>query len=210
MAAAHSDIIEDVAAYYSSALERHGPTARGVDWNGEESQALRFRELSRVIDHDSGFRVNDLGCGYGAYQDYLETRFSNYSYAGYDVSPEMIEAARGRLPHEDIRFTVASTPTDIADYGIASGIFNVCVGRDGPDWEAYLFSTLDAMADTSRRGFAFNCLTYYSDPERMREHLYYANPLQLFDHCKKRFSRNVALLHDYGLWEFTILVRKEL
>jgi hypothetical protein len=29
-----------------------------------------------------------------------------------------------------------------------------------------------------------------------------------FDHCKRNFSRQVALLHDYGLWEFTILVRK--
>jgi hypothetical protein len=26
--------------------------------------------------------------------------------------------------------------------------------------------------------------------------------------CKRRFSRNVALLHDYDLYEFTVLVRK--
>ena len=48
----------------------------------------------------------------------------------------------------------------------------------------------------------------YSDPERMRAHLYYADPCRLFDHCKRRYSRHVALLHDYGLYEFTILVRK--
>ncbi|MBC7939785.1 MAG: class I SAM-dependent methyltransferase, partial [Chitinophagaceae bacterium] len=39
---------------------------------------------------------------------------------------------------------------------------------------------------------------------------YYPDPLDLFDVCKRRFSRNVALLHDYGLYAFTILVRKEL
>jgi hypothetical protein len=42
----------------------------------------------------------------------------------------------------------------------------------------------------------------------MREDLFYADPCELFDYCKTRFARNVALLHDYGLYEFTILVRK--
>ena len=60
----------------------------------------------------------------------------------------------------------------------------------------------------SSRGFAFNCLTSYSDADKMRDDLYYADPCKLFDRCKRRYSRRVALLHDYGLWEFTILVRK--
>jgi hypothetical protein len=62
------------------------------------------------------------------------------------------------------------------------------------------------MAELSRRGFAFNVLTKYSDPERMRPDLYYADPLFLFNYCKKSF-KSVALLHDYPLYEFTILVK---
>ena len=73
----------------------------------------------------------------------------------------------------------------------------------------YLPATLDELDRTSRRGFAFNCLTAYSDRERMQSHLHYADPLALFDRCKRRYARNVALLHDYGLYEFTLLVRKE-
>jgi hypothetical protein len=42
----------------------------------------------------------------------------------------------------------------------------------------------------------------------MRSDLHYADPGRLFDYCKRRFARNVALLHDYGLYEFTLLVRK--
>jgi hypothetical protein len=60
----------------------------------------------------------------------------------------------------------------------------------------------------SRLGFAFNCLTSYSDSDKLRDHLYYANPNELFDFCKRQYSRNIALLHDYDLYEFTILVRK--
>ena len=67
---------------------------------------------------------------------------------------------------------------------------------------------LHKMNDISRRGFSFNMLTKYSDPEYMRQHLYYADPCYLFDYCKMHFSRNVALLHDYEVYDFTILVRK--
>ena len=64
-------------------------------------------------------------------------------------------------------------------------------------------------AKLSRTGFAFNALSLYSDPDRRRPDLYYADPLYWFDHCKRRYCRFVALLHDYPLYEFTILVRKK-
>jgi hypothetical protein len=106
------------------------------------------------------------------------------------------------------RFVHAGQPDGVADYGVASGIFNVRLGRSDAEWRAYVEATLDALDRTSRLGFAFNCLTSYSDAEKMRDYLYYADPCALFDLCKRRYSRNVALLHDYGLYEFTVLVRK--
>ena len=35
-------ILQRVAQYYAEKLVRHGTTPRGVDWNGAESQQLRF------------------------------------------------------------------------------------------------------------------------------------------------------------------------
>jgi len=64
------------------------------------------------------------------------------------------------------------------------------------------------MNEYCEKGFSFNCLTSYSDDDKMKDYLYYANPMELFDLCKRKYSRNVALLHDYDLYEFTILVRK--
>jgi hypothetical protein len=43
----------------------------------------------------------------------------------------------------------------------------------------------------------------------MRDDLYYADPLFLFDYCKRNFAKNVALLHDYRIYDFTIIVRKD-
>jgi SAM-dependent methyltransferase len=209
MAGPKTDLVADVAAYYTSAIERHGATPRGVDWNGAESQATRFEQLSKIISADT-FSIGDLGCGYGAYHGYLAGRFADFTYHGYDVSEAMVAAARQYLPDENVHLHVASTPDRISDYGVASGIFNVRLGRNSDEWRAYVEKTLDALNATSKLGFSFNCLTTYSDAEKMQPDLYYADPLWLFDLCKRRYSRQVALLHDYGLWEFTILVRKDI
>ena len=123
----------------------------------------------------------------------------------------MIRTAEQRNQNStQARFVLSSEPDQVADYGVASGIFNVRLGRSDDEWRSYLEATLDVLDRTSRIGFAFNCLTSYSDADKMRDYLYYADPCVLFDLCKHRYSRDVALLHDYGLYEFTILVRKQL
>jgi SAM-dependent methyltransferase len=203
-------MLDEVAEYYSAKLAEHGDTPYGVDWNGEESQLLRFAQLTRIIRQPQGFSLNDLGCGYGALIDYLRAHYPDFAYHGCDVSDAMVDAARARhAGHDGAVFSTAAEPPRIADYGIASGIFNVRLGRTDDEWRHYLETTLDVLDRTSRLGFAFNCLTSYSDADRMKDYLYYADPCVLFDLCKRRYARDVALLHDYGLYEFTILVRKQ-
>lgn len=207
-----SELLTDVAGYYSAKLAAHGDTPRGVDWNGSESQLIRFEQLCKIIDPiSSDFSVNDLGCGYGALLEYLRNNFPLGIYRGVDVSGEMIDAAISRFANASgAHFTKASAPGCAADYGIASGIFNVRLGRTDSEWFDYIQSALDDLDRTSTLGFSFNCLTSYSDKDKQERYLYYADPCRLFDLCKRRYSREVALLHDYGLYEFTILVRKAL
>lgn len=205
-----TDLLNEVANYYAEKLSEHGDTPRGVDWNGELSQTIRFDQLCKVINPTHAlFSLNDLGCGYGALLDYLQDKHPSYTYLGVDVAKEMIEAAnqRNKGVHQ-ARFITCAKPDQQADYGVASGIFNVRLGRSDAEWFDYLQSTLDVLDQTSTHGFSFNCLTSYSDEEKKRDYLYYADPCKLFDLCKQRYSKQVALLHDYGLYEFTILVRK--
>jgi SAM-dependent methyltransferase len=204
-------ILIEVAGYYSSKLSEFGSTPKGVDWNGEVSQVERFAQLCKIIDMSKAFSLNDLGCGYGALFEYLKTFAVNFEYLGIDVSGEMIAAAKKKIDNDPrARFLVASEPDKSADFGVASGIFNVRLGRSDDEWIEYLTESLEVLDKTSRKGFSFNCLTSYSDADKKRDYLYYADPMVIFDICKRKFSRNVALLHDYGLYEFTILVRKDL
>jgi SAM-dependent methyltransferase len=202
-------ILGDVSAYYSEKIAQHGNTPQGVDWNGEVGQVQRFAELSKIIANPNAFSVADIGCGYGALFDYIEARYQDFSYLGVDISQSMINAATARLaPHQNQRLIIGHEADIETDYAIASGIFNVRLDKSDSMWLDYIIQTLDAMNRTSTSGFSFNCLTSYSDGDKKRDYLYYADPCQLFDICKKRYSRQVALLHDYGLYEFTLLVRK--
>jgi SAM-dependent methyltransferase len=209
MAEDATTMLADVARYYASKPEKHGTTARGVDWNGEASQKLRFEQLLRIVDVAGRFSINDLGCGYGALLDYLDARGFEVDYTGIDVSAEMARAGARRFEgRADADFICAARLNREADYSVASGIFNVRLEWSDAEWREYIEATLDQLHAASRRGFSFNCLTSYSDTPKMRDELYYSDPCALFDLCKRRYSKNVALLHDYGLYEFTILVRK--
>ena len=202
------ELIGRVADYYAGRLARFGTTPAGVDWNSGESQALRFRKLLELVRGDSDFSLLDYGCGYGALLRHLDAAGVRCAYTGYDVADAMIQAARGEHPDlPDAVFTSDRTALTASDYCLASGIFNVKLSTPSAEWEAYLRETLDHMASLSTKGFAFNVLTSYSDADRRRDDLFYADPLALFDHCKRTISPRVVVLHDYPLYEFTILVR---
>jgi len=206
----HDELLNEAAGYFAQKLAQHGMTPDGVDWNSHEGQINRFTQLTRILPASGPFSLNDLGCGYGALVDYLDAHYARYQYTGCDIAGDMVAAAQARFPDRpELAFVQSEKPPQEADYGVASGIFNLRQGRSDSEWLSYIYTTLDFLHETSRLGFAFNSLTVYSDAERMRPDLYYAEPCVLFDRCKRRYSKQVALLHDYGLYEFTILVRKD-
>ena len=204
-------ILENINHYYTDKIKIYGATPKGVDWNGEESQFVRFEQLSKIINKDI-FSINDIGCGYGKYFEYLQNRFLNFNYYGFDLSQEMIKNAKSLYSNKGGGFMQVDNLKNIekADYSVASGIFSVKMEHNESEWLSYILATLEEMNEKSIKGFSFNMLTKYSDKEYMKDNLYYADPLFIFDYCKRNFSKQVALLHDYGLYEFTILVKKNI
>jgi SAM-dependent methyltransferase len=200
--------IAEVEQYYARKLDRHGPTPRGVDWNDDGSQRLRFEQLLALVGDAKAFSLNDYGCGYGALLDHLLREGREVRYTGYDISPAMIATARER--HEGApRASFTTEPAELrpADFTVASGVFNVKLDTAEDEWRQYVFEMIDQMAGLSVTGMAFNALTSHTDPGRRRPDLYYADPAAMLDHCLRAYSRDVALRHDYALYEFTILVR---
>ena len=201
------DAIRDL---YQGNLAEHGVTSKSVGWRDETSQELRFERLARLIDPaGSAFTVNDWGCGYGAMFGHLDrvhgARMSGYT--GYDISTEMLDAARRRCDPSRARFVHGPDVTEEADYTFVSGTFNVKLKASDADWDAYVKRQLTAMFARSRRGLAFNLLTTYVDWKA--DDLFYADPRDFFDFCKTRLSRYVTLHHDYALFEWTIALSRD-
>ena len=199
-----------IKEYYETNLQKHGATAQGVGWKNQEAQEIRFTQLMKVIYTPPPFSINDLGCGTGDLFSFLSKGTTSFSYHGYDVMPEMIALAREQHNTSDATFNVIADSNEMltSDYTFASGIFNLKFNSSDESWREYIISTLHVMNEKSAKGFAFNALTSYSDKEMMKEELYYSDPRWLFDYCRKHFAKNVALLHDYNMYDFTILVKK--
>lgn len=209
--ASEKALLAEVSEYYSAKLAAHGASAKGVDWRDEAGQSVRFGQLLKLLPADDDYTLLDYGCGYGALLDELRRRGVACRYLGLDVSAGMIEAARARHAADGrAEFQLGSQLPEAVDYIVASGVFNVRLGRAEKEWERYLMDTLRTFAGSARRGFAFNLLSAYADKDKMRPDLHYADPCRLFDWAKREVTRHVTLLHDYGLYEFTLIVRKTL
>ena len=202
-------LLAAVGAHYEAALAKHGPTAQGVDWKDAAGHRQRHRQFLRLLEGDRDASILDLGCGYGDFLAFLRESGYRGRYIGVDVAPSMVEAAR-RLHGEgpDRSFHVGSSAPETVDYAIGSGILNVIRGTDPAVWEEHVEGTIAVLASAGRRGFGFNMLSLDSDPGRRRADLHYADPPATLGAMIARYGRHVALLQDYGLWEFTVLVRR--
>ncbi len=202
-------LLQDIQNYYTKSIKLYGRTAKGVDWNESDSQILRYEQLLTITEGFEAFSVLDYGCGYGILVDILANLNKDFIYLGLDISPLMIQAAQKHyLNYKGVEFKEASNISSMSDFIVASGIFNIKLNSKESVWRNYIYKTLDDFNKYSEKGFSFNCLSSYSDAEKRSSKLYYADPLILFDHCKRHYSDNVSLIHNYGLYEFTILVYK--
>ncbi len=142
---------------YERSLQRHGPSVRALHWGGEDHQQTRFRVLSEVGPWQ-GASVADIGCGLGDFFGFLRERGHTVDYAGYDIVPGMVEAARLKYPDPRARFEVRDILEDGLpgpfDYVVASGTFNIRVEKH----EEFLRAMLSLMYAQCRRAVAFNAL----------------------------------------------------
>ena len=199
--------------YFADKLEQFGTTPKGVDYSGEAAQQIRFSELVKIVKNPAEkFSILDYGCGYGAMFDFIHSFNWQFDYYGVDLIEEMVIA--GRESHKDfsnVHFTTDEKEIPVVDYLVAGSIFNNKLDVPNEEWQGFVVKSLHGMNSLCSKGFSFNMLTLYSDADRIaqRPDLFFGDPLFFFDLCKRNFSRNVALMHDYGLYDFTILVRKD-
>ncbi len=200
--------LDGVAQYYAGKLKRHGATPLGVDWTCQPTQELRFVQFLTLFDAHSDFSLNDFGCGYGALRDFLGRRLPGRAvdYRGVDIAPEMIAAARKRWAGDPAcSFVVGLSSGRVADFSVASGIFNVKLQTPAERWTSIIRNTLLRMHEESSVGLAFNVLATPAAGVAPIEQLYTTTPGRWRQWLRRRLGLHVTVRQNYGMREFTVL-----
>ena len=204
-------MIKDLKQYYQSLYQAHGNSVEAVQ---HVSQASQYKRFDILTDIDTQLNsIIDIGCGLGDMYHYLNSKGYQGSYLGLDFVDEFIQAASEKFrAHSQANFarfdlTKEKIPAT-HDYILLSGVFN----NNTPDAKQFMLSTIDAMFQACKKGVAFNAMSTYVD--FLNDVLFYIDPLEVFDHCKK-LGAHVVLKHDYIVkegsvpYEFTMYLYKD-
>jgi hypothetical protein len=177
-----------VLNFYTTLLDRHGPTPQGLGWPDAEDQQLRFRFLLRCIGRDGS--LLDWGCGFADLCPLWPGE-----YIGYDWHPQVRAIARRRYR----RARIVERP-EPADWVVACGVFNLKAG------EKFTRPTLQEMWTYCRRGMAFNMLS--SRREHQHKTFLYHDPDELLEYSRRAIAPSARLFEDDQLDEFVIVVTR--
>lgn len=202
----------EISSFYKDKITAFGASAEGVGWNGPAAQQIRFKQLCRLLPKNQKFSLVDLGCGYGELYYYIKEHVTkNCSYIGLDISQAMLDKAKTYLPDHEVNLQLHHSQGElpVCDFLVSSGTFNIKGSSTDDHWRAYVLSYIDNIASKTKFGFAVNFLTSFSELEKKRRDHYYCDPGFIFNYLKTNIAKNVSLLHDYQLYDFTIIVRKD-
>jgi trans-aconitate 2-methyltransferase len=94
----------------------------------EDERNRPVHDLLAQIPHGAVTRAVDVGCGPGNSTELLLQRFPDAAVSGFDSSPDMIEAAKKRLP--DVAFDLA----DVSGWQGERGPFDVILSNAVLQW----------------------------------------------------------------------------
>ncbi|PHS79734.1 MAG: hypothetical protein COB59_00130 [Rhodospirillaceae bacterium] len=204
------DILDLIRRVFEYRLEECGPVSGGVMWKDADQQILRLEILLSVIspkDLNAPISINDFGCGYGALFELIadEHMMALGRYIGYDISGDMVTAAKAKYPDPRATFIHSPVATEPADYSFVSGTYNMHMGAPENLWSHYVKTSLRSLWAKTNKVMAFNLLDD-EEPQKLAD-LYYANKNEYLDFAKT-LSPDVEINYDYPLHEFTMTIRR--
>lgn len=182
----------DNITFFTNTLNENKDGHLAVGWGSKESQEIRFRIFSSLMER--GKSVLDVGCGLGDFSKFVKKS----DYVGYDILPAMVKAAKKKYPN--LKFT-NKFPKRKFDYTIASGIFNL----NTDDWYENTTETLARMWSITEIGMGVNFLSSLVDKRNPISN--YTDPFFMMG-VLSVFSDKFILLHGYKKNDFTIFLYK--
>ena len=195
-------------SYYENTLEVYGNNFKGMNWASSKSQYLRFEQLCKIGSLKDR-SLHDLGCGNAELLVFLKKNKIKFkSYLGTDLSSNMIKLCNKKFSFEKKTSfkTINNQKFKMTDYVLASGIFNIKNNISSAAWKIYVFNTILKMFKFSKKGIAFNLMTF--DTTYREKNIFYMSIDEILKFLRKKVSKKIIINHSYDLWEYTVFVYK--
>lgn len=189
--------MSEVLRRYEEAFRLYGCTPEGVVWPDQAGVDLRFQKLIEILDGNP-FTAMDFGCGYGAMIPTLVERGLTH-YCGVEAVDVIRKEAELRYPEYEFIEVMKGE----VDYCFVSGTFNLKMGVPDWQWTRWVLGTMRDLCRRARKGVAANFMTY--KPDWKDKTLWYPASIAQIT-CS--LPGKVEVLEDYGLHEWTLLIRK--
>lgn len=190
----------DNKTFYSTAIEKYGITAKGVNWHSKESQKMRFDIILEMLPQDmSKYSVADAGCGFGdLYLYMLKKKRAPKEYIGIDSLEEMYAIALNNTGCEIVVADICTDKLPSTDFYICSGAMNVL-----EEFETHLF--VRNCFSSCRVGFIFNVL----HGEKESETYNYLTTTQIEQMANDLGVKEVIFRDNYMQDDITVMFLKE-
>lgn len=191
----------EMIRFYSALLAEHGPTKEALVYKDDVQQYSRYAALTSIEHIPGNSSVLDVGCGLGFLSEYLRGHGWKGKYTGVDINPDMIAAAKNRLPKENF------ICVDILEQGFDDSFDYVFCGatvQHGPkfaDPEQYLFAMVRKMFALANRGLAFDVFSDRVD--FTNPNMLYVDPMKLLAFCYTLTTR-LVLRNDCRPYEIMV------
>ena len=204
-------MLKPVIETFDRSISRYGANPKSAFWRNAEWQRKRFEILSTLFaeeDRQGGITINDFGCGYGAFFNYLKDFpvMKDSRYLGIDISSAMVKQAQTDITDSRANFKRHIIATEIADYTFVCGTYNMNMDADEIEWTDYIKASLSQLWSKTNKAMAFNLLS--SDTKEKFNGLYYADLEEFLDFCHNTLGHKIDYTNDSPLPDWTIFIRR--
>ena len=204
-------IDNQIARIYNKRFLKLGPTPEASMWFSRKRQFTRFDTILkeiRLLTRQNDTSIIDIGCGYGAFLEFLSERCAGdiKNYYGYDISYEVIKFCKEQYSKKAAFYT-GSIPYFTAEFVIMSGTYNFFPSRDYNSWNEYFYGSLKRLWSKATCAMIFNL--QISDQEKITDGgIVYSSKKEIENFCKSNFGNVNVIINPIVPKDMTFVVLK--
>lgn len=189
---------------YSKLCKENPFSHKGASWGDQQSQYLRFSEISKHLNLDEKTSILEVGCGNAEFYKYLNFIGFRGSYAGFDINDDLLNEAKKLYPNINVANLDILEDEILGefDYVCISGVFNIDFGQD----VKWVEKMLAKSYEIAQKKLIFNAISTYVN--FTTEGMFYINPFEISDFIIKNLSPNFTLTHGMPPCNYTISIEK--